>query len=186
MPKRLAAGAVLTAVLALAALPGLVGSRTPSPDEQVPAAAFQTLDVYASAAGSTITIQPADDARRSLGYLAAGATLIEPASDVPPVPKRPTLRQPLAAAASAWKPPMYSVAGYATWYDNGTTAMRLPRGTVVVVCGAGGCVERTVTDYGPRAGFRPVRVVDLMPSDFVAVCGCGLGTGTQYVTVRVY
>lgn len=179
-------GAVLTAVLALAALPGLVGSRTPSPDEQVPAAAFQALNVDASAAGSTIAIQPFDAAQRSLGYLAADATLIEPAADLPAVPARPSLRQPVGTAASSWKPPRYAVTGYATWYANGTTAMRLPRGTVVVICGRGGCVERTVTDYGPRAGFRPVRVVDLMPSDFEAVCGCGLGTGTQYVTVRVY
>ena len=179
-------GAVLTAALTLASLPDLVGSRTPSPDEQVPAAAFQTLDVYASVAGSTITIQPADAAHRSVGYLAADATLVEPTADRPSVPKRPKLHQPAAPAASSWKTPRYSVDGYATWYDNGTTAMRLPRGTVVVICGRGECIERTVTDYGPRAGFHPVRVVDLRPSDFVAVCGCGLGTGTQYVTVKVY
>lgn len=186
VPRQVAVGAVLTAVLALAALPGLVGSHTPSPDQQVPAAAFQVLDLRASDGGSSTMIGPLDPAHRSDGYLAPDSTFTEPAGDVAPAPGRARVRQPATAPGSDWKPPRYEVSGYATWYDNGTTAMRLPRGTVVVICGAGGCVERTVTDYGPKAGFRPVRVVDLMPSDFVAVCGCGLGTGTQYVTVKVY
>ena len=32
------------------------------------------------------------------------------------------------AAGSAWKPPRRTLSGFATFYDNGTTAMRLPRG----------------------------------------------------------
>jgi len=180
-------GAVLTAVLTLAALPGLVGSRTPSPDQQVPAAAFQSLKIDATVGGSsTPVIGPLDAAARSASYLAPDATLTEPAADPSAPPARPKLSQPAASATFKWKPPRYSVSGWATWYDNGTTAMRLPRGTIVVICGAAGCVQRTVTDYGPMAGHRPVRVVDLMPSDFVRVCGCSLGTGTQQVTVKVY
>jgi hypothetical protein len=185
VPKKVAVGAVLTAVLALAALPGLVGSRTPSPDQQVPAAAFSSIVIDASEGGSPQAIGPIDAAHRSDGYITADATLVEPAADqVPPAP-RPAVRQPSSSSASEWKPPRYSISGIATWYDNGTTAMRLPRGTVVVVCGAGGCVQRTVTDYGP-AGRSSPRIVDLMPGDFVTVCGCGLGAGTQRVTVKVY
>ena len=178
-------GAVLTAVLALAALPGLVGSHTPSPDQQVPAAAFRSIIVDASEGGSSPAIRPMDAAYRSDGYMTGEATLIEPAAEQAPPPARPSVRQPATSSGSAWKAPRYAVSGIATWYDNGTTAMRLPRGTVVVICGAGGCVQRTVTDYGP-AGRDSPRIVDLMPGDFTAVCGCSLGTGTQRVTVKIY
>jgi hypothetical protein len=184
VPIKLAVGAVLTAALALAALPGLVGSRTPSPDQQVPAAAFRSI-IVASEDGAPERIRPMDAAYRSDGYMTASTTLVEPAAEQAPAPRRPKLSQPTTSAGSDWKPPRYAVSGIATWYDNGTTAMRLPRGTVVVVCGAGGCVQRTVTDYGP-AGRNSPRIVDLMPGDFTAVCGCSLGKGTQRVTVRVY
>jgi len=176
---------VLTAVLALVALPGLVGSRTPSPDQSVPAVAFQNLKSDAFSDGSTPVVRSLDAAYRSEGYLEPGTPLIEPADPRPAV-VRPKVKQPRTSVGSSWKPARYSVSGYATWYNNGTTAMRLPRGTTVVICGAGGCVERTVSDYGPRAGHQPVRVIDLMPGDFVKTCGCALWEGTQYVTVHVY
>ena len=35
--------------------------------------------------------------------------------------------------------------------------MRLPRGTVVVICGDGGCIERVVNDYGPQKPIRDRR-----------------------------
>ncbi len=178
-------GAVLTAVLALAALPGLVGSRTPSPDEQVPAAAFRSVALDASEDGSSPAVRPFDAAFRSAGYMTAQTTLIEPAARQVAPPARPRVRQPTTSAGSAWKAPRYAMSGIATWYDNGTTAMRLPRGTIVVICGAAGCVQRTVTDYGP-AGRNSPRIADLMPGDFSAVCGCSLGKGTQLVTVKVY
>jgi hypothetical protein len=185
VPRKLAVGAVLTAVLALAALPGLVGSRTPSPDQQVPAAAFRSISLDASEDGSLPTIRPIDAAYRSDGFVTSEAILIEPAAEQVPPPARPALKQPTTSSGSDWKPPRYAISGIATWYDNGTTAMRLPRGTIVVICGSGGCVQRTVTDYGP-AGRHSARIVDLMPGDFTAVCGCSLGTGTQRVTVKVY
>ncbi len=178
-------GAVLTAVLTLAALPGLVGSRTPSPDEQVPAAAFSSVIIDASEDGSSQAIRPIDAAFRSAGYVTEATTFVEPAAQQVAPPARPHVRQPTTSAGSAWKAPRYSVSGIATWYDNGTTAMRLPRGTVVVICGSAGCVQRTITDYGP-AGRNSPRIADLMPRDFTAVCGCSLGRGTQSVTVRVY
>ncbi len=73
--------------------------------------------------------------------------------------------------------------GGATFYDNGTTAMRLPRGTFVVICGKGGCIERVVNDYGPQ---KPSRVVDLYRPDFFQICGCPSWAGTTTVTVYVY
>jgi 3D (Asp-Asp-Asp) domain-containing protein len=61
--------------------------------------------------------------------------------------------------------------------------MRLPRGTVVIICGAGGCVERVVNDYGPT---KPSRIVDLYVKDFFAICGCPSWSGVTNVTVYVY
>jgi hypothetical protein len=52
--------------------------------------------------------------------------------------------------------------------------MRLPRGTVVRICGDGGRIERTVTDYGPE---KEIRVVDLHQPDFFAICGCQMVRG---------
>lgn len=184
-PKTLVAGAVLTAVLALVALPGLAGSRTPSPEQSVPAVAFQALRIDANMDGTVPVVRPLDAAYRSAGFIASDASIVEPAAFLPSS-TRPKAVQPAASATSDWKPPRYTLSGWATWYANGTTAMRLPRGTTIVICGRAGCVQRTVTDYGPEAGHVPVRIVDLMPSDFIATCGCGLWVGTQYVTVRVY
>jgi len=49
-------------------------------------------------------------------------------------------------------------------------AMRLPKGTLVRICGAG-CVVRAVNDYGPSAKIRPRRIADLSAADFERVCG---------------
>ena len=61
--------------------------------------------------------------------------------------------------------------------------MRLPRGTVVRICGDGGCIQRTVTDYGPQ---KPSRIIDMYRPDFFKVCGCPSWSGTTKVTVSVY
>jgi len=88
-----------------------------------------------------------------------------------------------ALSASVHGSPRYTLTGGATFYDNGTTAMRLPRGTVVKICGNGGCIVRVVNDYGPQ---KKSRVVDLYRPDFFAICGCGSWSGTTQVTVYVY
>ncbi len=95
-----------------------------------------------------------------------------PASSSPP----PTRR-------SSRKPPKYTLRGEATFYDDGTTAMRLPRGTIVIICGGGGCIERVVNDYGPQ---KPSRIVDLYRPDFFDICGCPSWSGVVDVTVYVY
>ena len=61
--------------------------------------------------------------------------------------------------------------------------MRLPRGTIVRICGTGGCIDRVVNDYGPQ---KKSRVVDLYRPDFFAICGCPSCSGTTQVTVYVY
>jgi hypothetical protein len=177
-------GPVLTAALALVALPGLAGSRVPSPIEPVPAGAFQPLPVPANVPRSTISIAGLDRDHRSAGVVGPDAALIEPA-DVPAIGPigRPTVVQPRTRAIPDRRPPRFVLRGEATFYDNGTTAMRLPRGTLVVICGNGGCIERTVSDYGP---VKPSRIVDLYRPDFFAICGCQWFAGITDVTVYVY
>jgi hypothetical protein len=175
---------VLTAALALVALPGLAGSRVDSPIEPIPAGAFQQLTIPADEGTNEVSIGPLDDAHVSAGPISATTTLVEPAEATESGPSsRAQLDQRDASAASVRKPPLYSLTGYATFYDNGTTAMRLPRGTVVVICGAGGCIERVVNDYGPQ---KKIRIVDLYRPDFFDVCGCPWFAGTTWVTVHVY
>ena len=183
-PSRLVVGPALIAALALAALPGLAGSRVPSPLEPLPASAFQPLPVPANSARSTVQIDPLDAALEAAGSLAEGDPFIEPgeAPDTGPT-ARVSVDQPDPRSAFARKPPRYTLTGTATFYDNGTTAMRLPRGTVVIVCGDGGCVERVVNDYGP---VNPSRIVDLYRADFFDICGCPWWSGTTMVTVSVY
>jgi hypothetical protein len=179
----LVAVAVLTSAVALVALPGLAGSRTPRPDQPLDAAAFQTIAVNAITGGSAPEVDPLNSAYRSDGFLTADSTFIEPGDEQTAPNGRPGVRSPSIKAGSALKPPRYTLSGYATFYDNGTTAMRLPRGTVVVICGAGGCIQRTVTDYGP---VKTSRVVDLYRADFFDICGCPSFSGTAWVTIKVY
>ena len=184
-PKTIVAGAVLTTALALVAAPGLAGSRTPAPYEPVPAAAFQALKTDANAR-STASIAALDPAHDSTGRLTPDAVFGDPgavdAANVP-VLKR-DVAQPDPGAVKVYKPAKYTLTGKATFYDNGTTAMRLPRGTVVRVCGAAGCLERVISDYGPIAGTN--RIIDLYRPDFFKICGCGSWSGVTDVTVYVY
>jgi hypothetical protein len=175
---------VLTAALALVALPGLAGSRVTHPIEPIPAGAFQQLQIPANDQRSTTPIGTLDDAHVSDGTLTAETAIVEPGTAPDPGPtRRAAVDQRDAGAASVRKPPRYSLSGYATFYDNGTTAMRLPRGTVVVICGDGGCIERVVNDYGPQ---KKIRIVDLYRPDFFDICGCAWFSGTTWVTVHVY
>lgn len=175
---------MLIAALALVALPGIAGSRVPNPIEPLPASAFQPLSVSANQARSTVSIGRLDPAHDAAGAVAADASFVEPGTAPQAGPTaRVRFNQPEAGAASVRKPPRYTLTGIATFYDNGTTAMRLPRGTTVIVCGDGGCVERVVNDYGP---IKPSRVVDLYRPDFFDVCGCAWWSGTTQVTVSVY
>ena len=96
--------------------------------------------------------------------------------------------QPSLAAASSswsWMPARLSLSGSASFSDHGTPAMRDgPRGTTIVICGAGGCIERVVSDYGPSKATG--RLIDMYRPDFFAICGCGWWSGTTTVTVKVY
>ena len=184
---------MLTAALALVALPGLAGSRAPSPIEPVPAGAFQQLTIPADDSRSTASISVADDVYVSAGPIDEQTVIVEPdAATSDAATGRSSADQPKSSASSVRKgarsatvhgTPRQTLTGGATFYDNGTTAMRLPRGTVVKICGKGGCIVRVVNDYGPQ---KKSRVVDLYRPDFFAICGCPSYAGTTQVTVYVY
>jgi hypothetical protein len=177
------AGAALTAALALGALPGIAGSAGPSPASVVDPAAFQSVQVPAFAT-TALAVGPLDAAFGAAAALDEATALVEPGNEpVRVVPNRPRVTLPAPHGGSAQKPPRYRISGKATFYDNGTTAMRLPRGTIVIVCGGGGCIERVVNDYGPQ---KPSRIIDLYRPDFFEICGCPSWSGIVDVTVYVY
>ena len=182
--QRLVAGAAVTAALALIALPGPAGSGTSWPMRPVEAASLRQLAAGASRpAGEMAQLDPD---HRSAGHVAPDAAWVEPGVSTDPVSGRPPVVQPRSPVGSVAQAPRRTITGFASFYDNGTTAMRLPRGTLVVICGAGGCIERRVTDYGPSARIHPERVVDLYRPDFFAICGCPSWSGTTRVTVHIY
>ena len=174
--------AALTAALALGSLPGLAGSREPSHDQQPSAATFREVILAATGARSKESIVAPDSAYAAAGRLAPTATFSERGVAAAPADRVEAI-VPATPAAWNWKTPRYKISGYATFYDNGTTAMRMPRGTVIVVCGSGGCIDRVVNDYGPQ---KPSRVVDMYRPDFFTICGCGWWSGTTWVTVWIY
>lgn len=181
------AGAALTAALALGALPGIAGSAGPTPASAIDPVAFQQVLVQAPTTAE-LAVEPLDAAFRAVGTLDAASTLVEPGNEpVRVATSRPRVSVPGAHSGSAQKPPRYKLSGEASFYDNGTTAMRLPRGTTVVICGKSGCIERVINDYGPTtwAGGGG-RIVDLYRPDFFAVCGCASWSGVTQVTVSVY
>jgi hypothetical protein len=179
--RSVVAAVALIAAFALAGLPGPVGSSQPSATLDLQPAAFTTVtipaDVPAIEARGAFRAVPGQVAALDAPYVIAGAAPAAPAT-------RPAVDQPETGKGSAWKEPRRTIKGFASFYDNGTTAMRLPRGTLVRICGDGGCVERKITDYGPVA--RNGRIVDLDRSDFFRVCGCPSWSGTTRVTVAIY
>jgi hypothetical protein len=180
--RAVVAVAALIATAAMIGLPIPAGSRSPSIARDLQAAAFTSMTIPADAPASE-AVGVLDPARRSSGFLADSTVFVEPGSAPAAPASRPATDQPPVVAGHDWKPPLSTVSGWATFYDGGTTAMRLPAGTVVRICGAGGCILRTVTDYGP---VKQSRVVDMYRPDFFAICGCASWSGTTWVTIGIY
>jgi hypothetical protein len=178
----------LTAALALGSLPGLVGAREPSPEQPIDAAAFRQV-ILATLGQTPLGAGGATDAASigagSDGRLNAASSFVEVGPAQAAVAGRAAITLPKVPAAWSWKPPKYSMTGYASFYDFGTTAMRdVPRGTTIVICGAGGCIQRVVSDYGPAKSTG--RIIDMYRPDFFAICGCPWFSGTTWVTVKIY
>jgi hypothetical protein len=179
-PSKTVAGAVLSALLALAAVPGLARTGEAVREQDLGAAAFQA--VIDTRPGWSFEPGPLDPALRAAGFIDGNSPFIEP-GETRTVPSKPSPRIPASKSTWGWKDPKYTLAGDATYYTAGYTAMRLPRGTIVVICGQKACIERVVNDYGP---ITEGRIVDLYKPDFFEVCGCEWWEGVTPVTVRVY
>ena len=185
-PSRTVARAALTAALAVGALPGLVGSHQPTPTRTVDAALFEQVNLATTPARQGAGPFTLDDAGLSAGALGATDRFAEPGAEVLTADRDRAAPNVAAAQSSwSWKPPRFEITGAASFYDFGTTAMRdVPRGTTIVICGRGGCIERVVSDYGPARSTG--RVIDMYRPDFFRICGCGWWSGTTTVTVRIY
>jgi hypothetical protein len=185
-PSRTVARAALTAALAVGALPGLVGSHEPAATRTVDAALFEQVTLAKTPGQPGLGPVLLDASARSAGVLDTADSFPEAGPDgVVALARRAVPEVAAAASAWDWRPARYSLRGEASFYDFGTTAMRdVPRGTTVVICGNGGCVQRVVNDYGPAK--RTGRIIDMYRPDFFAVCGCASFSGTTTVTVRVY
>jgi len=175
--------AALIVAFALVGLPGPAGSHAQTVTQGLQAASLTTVIIPADAPAQRAWGLSDDTAAAPTGP-AADETYVETGSAPAAPASRPAVTQPVAKPGSAWKEPKSVMTGYASFYDNGTTAMRLPRGTIIRVCGAGGCLERTITDYGPRAGTS--RIIDMYRPDFFRICGCSSVSGTTKVTVSIY
>jgi hypothetical protein len=186
-PSGTVARAALTALLALGALPGLVGSHEPGQDRPIDAALFEQVNLASTPNRQGVFEFALERSGRSAGVLDTSNTFAEADGTEPanPPDKRAEPRLRASTSSWAWRDPRYSISGEASFYSAGYTAMRdVPRGTTIVVCGRGGCIETKVTDYGPAKSTG--RVIDLYKADFFRICGCGWWSGTTEVTVRVY
>lgn len=184
-PSTTVARAALIAALALGALPGLVGSHEPNQDQSIAAALFGQVNLATTRDRHGDGHFAPDPADRSDGALRPSDVLAEPDPRAlsPDDRAQPNLKA--GSAAIRWRPARSKLSGYASFYDYGTTAMRdVPRGTTIVICGAGGCVETVVSDYGP--GKSSGRIIDMYRPDFFRICGCSAWSGTTWVTIRIY
>lgn len=181
--RRLVTTAALAMAVALIVLPALHaeasgGSRT---DPGLLDLHLVARDSATAAAPTTPSVP--DPVMASDSSIGPTTTFVEAGPEPLAPPLRPAVAAPAPRAGMEWKPARYALTGVATFYDHGATAMRLPRGTVIRVCGPGGCLERVVSDYGP---FGEGRIIDLYRPDFFAICGCPSWAGTADVTVHVY
>lgn len=101
-----------------------------------------------------------------------------------------TAASPTPAGADPTSAPATFVTrqGIASTYGpgwDGWIASPFPRGTVLEICGLGGCATRTTNDVGPNQRIHPDRVVDLDVPTFELVCGVSWRMGLCPVTVTM-
>lgn len=189
---RWVAGAALTAVLALVAVPGTAGSRSPGVDQVIASGEFRTFVL----AGSTATVAaPMEDpALRSASAIAEDTVLREPSAGQSAVPTRAQVAQPAARPGSIDLNP-WRFDPNVSWYGPGFYGHRTACGEVLTAgligvahrtlpCGAkvifrnpanGRSVTAVVVDRGP---YTTGRQWDMTPGLCAALGHCY--TGSMY------
>jgi rare lipoprotein A len=168
---RWGASVALTAVLALVAVPGSAGSRSPGADPAIAQSQFRAIVLAGSAATVAATSQ--DPALRSASAMAEGTPLREPAVGQSAVPSRAQVGQPAAKPGAIDLNPWRHDRNV-SWYGPGFYGNRTACGytmtrTLIGVahrtlpCGArvvfrnpanGRSVVATVVDRGPYVSGR--------------------------------
>ena len=111
------------------------------------------------------------------------------ASEAAPLPSVASQAQPERTqdASSSGLKPMTGYTGNAGYavpsLGASYLAVRLPRGTVVTVCGPGACWTTRTTDYGPSSRISPSRVADIAVGHWREVCGMAPSRGLCRVTI---
>ena len=122
---RVVAGLALIVGLALIALPGAAGSRTPSPDLPIDPTLFRTVESQ-SLRGSVVTTPTLDPANRSDGSLDAHSAMLEPPAvrSRPPAVLSPLPRTSVSRASATARTSLISGSGWhrdgsVSWYGPG-------------------------------------------------------------------
>jgi rare lipoprotein A (peptidoglycan hydrolase) len=160
----------LIAALALVAVPGSAGSRTPSPARPLDANVFVPVDVSSLSVGTVAAAPVPDPAYRSDGALDPASLLTEPASGRAST-ARAAASQP-RANAGVIKIPVWHYDRQLSWYGPGfygsgtacgqtytrtiigVAHRTLPCGTLVTFKWAGNVVTMPVIDRGPYVSGR--------------------------------
>ena len=123
--------------------------------------------------------------------LFVASTLAAPRREAEPVPRpssgashEAAIPATGAVAAIPSDAPLTGNAGWAVPSLGASyLAVRLPRGTVVTVCGPGDCWTTRTTDYGPSSRIKPPRVADIAVGHWREVCGLPSSRGLCRVTI---
>lgn len=148
---KVVASVALIAILAAVAVPGSVGSRSPSPASHLAPDLFQQVEVAGALRGPAMTIQPLDPGARSNGNLDEGSTLIEPAPRSEPPAARPRAAQPEPRAGSVEKNP-WRWDSNLSWYGPGFYGKRTACGLALTKTLVG--VAHRTLPCGTRITFR--------------------------------
>jgi rare lipoprotein A (peptidoglycan hydrolase) len=163
---RVVAGVTLIAVLALAVLPGAVGSRTPSADSAIDPTLFQRVDRASASRDTATTTFSLDPTLAAAATLAPNAPVVEPAAAtargertaaVLPPPTRGVLDTATAAAARAAIGTTAALSGWrrdasVSWYGPGFYGNRTACGKTLTTTLLG--VANKTLPCGTMVSFR--------------------------------
>jgi rare lipoprotein A (peptidoglycan hydrolase) len=172
---RVVAGLALIVGLALIALPGAAGSRSPSPDLPIDPTLFRTVESQ-SLRGSVVTTPTLDPANRSDGSLDARSTMVEPPAVrlrplvvLSPLPRSSVSRASANARTSLIAGSGWHHDGSVSWYGPGFYGHRTACGLALTTSLIG--VAHRTLPCGTLVSFRnpangrtvTLRVVDRGP-----------------------